>query len=477
MFKRTIKLISPIQAQKPLAPSVKACKRPESMYYMSSYNMSFMNMNFFNGDSKKGKKGLTTKFYKKASKAFVQGFLKGPDFVGVEQSLASREADRLHWKAQECRKLKDYPQALVYYKMVLAVTKEYYDDDEPILAFYYQKIGDIHLEKDDIPAALESFKMGLDVLIEAYGEEDLRVAKQYFLIGKYQMKERIYVEAVQNLHEALDIFMINPADHKKAITSCHSKLAESYLYIGKYEEALENFEDLIASNNQGEESPFLSQSYENFAIALAYAKHKYDEALLYLQKCLSKEMLLNGGSSLSSGNCYLKIGQINTMQGRYEEAMESYQKALEITKLIGGSNHRQAGSCYNAIGAAFLGQGKYSEAMEYFKMALNCFEEKDLEIYACYKNIAMTCFRQNRYDTALTNFEHSIEERSKMLDSFTEVDAECGILHGFLASLYIRNSNYNGAIEHYEQFFEVFFKLLCKQSWRSITGSEGHLHL
>jgi len=435
--------------------------------------MSFMNMNFFNGNEnlKKGKKRKTNKFFKKASKAFGQGFFKGPDFFAVEQSLASREANRLHLKAQECRKLKDYPQALLYYRMVFAVLKEYYDEDEPILAFYHQKVGDIHLEKDDVLAAVENFKLGLDVLIESYGEEDLRVAKQYLLIGKYQMKERVYVEAVQNLHEALDIYLKNSNDHQKAVTSCYAKLAESYLHIGKYEEALENFESLIAFSKQEEEIPFLSQSYENFAIALAYAKHKYDEALLYLQKCLSKEMLLNGGSSLSSGNCYLKIGQINTMQGRYQEAMESYQKALEITKLIGGSNHRQTGSCYNAIGAVFLGQGKYNEAMEYFKLALNCFEEKDLEIYACYKNIAMTCFRQNRYETALTNFEHSIEERSKILDFFTEVDAECGALHGFLASLYIRNNNYSGAVEHYEQFFEVFFKLLCKQSWRSIKNS------
>lgn len=416
---------------------------------------------------------MTGKFFKKASKAFGQGFLKGPDFFAVEQSLALGEADRLHLKAQECRKLKDYPQALLYYKTVFAVLEDYIDEDESLLAFYHQKVGDIHLEKDDVLAAVESFKLGLDVLIEAFGEEDLNVAKQYLLIGKYQMKERLYVEAVQNLHEALDIYLDNFSDHKKAVTSCYAKLAESYLHIGKYEEALENFENLIASNKQEGESPFLSQSYENFAIALAYTKHKYDEALLYLQKCLSKEMLLNGGSSLSSGNCYLKIGQINTMQGRHKEAMESYKKALEITKLIGGSHHRQTGSCYNAIGAVFLGQGKYSEAMEYFKMALNCFEEKDLEIYACYKNIAMTCFGQNRFETAVTNFEQSIEERSKILDFFTEVDAECGVMHGFLASLYIRNKNYSSAVEHYEQFFEIFFKLVCKQSWRSLDNSSS----
>jgi tetratricopeptide (TPR) repeat protein len=309
--------------------------------------------------------------------------------------------------------------------------------------------------------------------MEAFGEEDLRVAKIYLLIGKLQMKEKDYVEAVSSLNEALVIYLGQPEGCKSAISSCYAKLAESYLHIERYDEALVNFESLLGVNQPEEENPLLSHYYVNFAIALAYAKHKYDEALLYLQNCLKREMALNGESSLSSGNCYLKIGQINTMQGRYKEAMEHYQKALEISKLIGGNTHRQTGSCYNAIGAVFLGQGKYNEAIEYFRMALNCFEEKDFEIYACYKNIAMTCFRQKKYDSALMNFEHSIEERSKMLEGFSEADAECAALHGFLASLYVRNMNYGDGLEHYQQFLEIFFKMFCIQAAQAKEAGEN----
>lgn len=448
--------------------------KPQNLTHTNRYSISFF-PNFFNGGPKKKTKKPFTRslLLSKASKAFDQGFFKGPDFWAVEQSLAFREVNRLHQKAQELRRSGNYYQALAHYKIVLSVIKDYYDEDDPLLAFYYKKIADIYLEKEDYQKAIENFTLGLEVMIEAFGEEDLRVAKSYLLIGKYQMKERKYAEAVQSLYEALEIYSKSPESCKGAISSCHFKLAESFLYIGRYDEALENFEKLLDINKPETENTFLSQSYENFAIALAYAKHKYDEALLYLQQVLNKEMLLNGGSSLSSGNCYLKIGQINTMQGRYQEAMEAYTKALEISKLIGGTNHRQTGSCYNAIGAVFLGQGKYNEALEYFKLALNCFEEKDFEIYACYKNIAMTCFKQNRYDTALTNFEYSIEERSKLLVWFSQVDAECAILHGFLASLYMKNQNYTGSLEHYEQFLEIVFKLICAEAWRSLKKEEN----
>lgn len=450
---------------RPFCPSLRS-SRNLALVYTTSYNFSFNFNNFFNNTSKKKRKTRQPKplNFSKSSKEFLEGFLKGPDFVALERSIALREADNMYIKGQECRAAKDYSQALTYYGKAAQVIQDYFDEDDPLIAIYYRKIGDVHQQREDLPKAIDSYKICLDVMIENPDEEEVKVAKMYALIGKCQMRERNYIEAIQNLHEALVIYQLNPEGNKRWIDSCHSKLAQSYLHIGKYEEALENFESLLVVKKQTEENPFFRQYYVNFAISLATAKQRYDEALLYIQKYLSKEISMNGGSSLSSANCYLKIGQIKTMQGRYKEAMEYYQKALEISKLIGGNNHKQMGSCFNAIGAVFLGQGKHKEAINYFKMALNCFHEKDFEIYACYKNIALTCFRQNKYDTALTNFEYSIEERSKLLEEFSEVDAESAALHGFLAALYVRKGCLAEGLEHYQRFMEIFFHLFYQQA-------------
>jgi len=355
--------------------------------------------------------------------------------------------------------LGQYQKALENYKGILLLLKEFLEENDPKLAYYLHKIGDIYFEVHEWDQAINHYEQSLDILVDGLGEKDDRVARGHFLLGMCYIKQKNYAEAINNYKKALEIYLEDQhRGNQNAIVSCYSMLAESYLYFGRHQEVYECTQSLLSilrkmyKDEQLEEQddPLMNQYYLNLGTSLAYSTHDYAQASKYLSYYLKSQLHINGERSLGTAGCYLKMGQIKALEGHDQEAISLVERTLDITRKIAGNQHKLVGSCYNALGSIYLQQRDFDGAVDYFQKAKKFFEEEpSLEKIVSQQNIAIALFEKGDYEAAIDNFELSLSERSQFFEGLGEADLESGILYSYIMACYYFKKDYHNAMEYY----------------------------
>ena len=175
--------------------------------------------------------------------------------------------------------LGDYDKALDYYKKALDIRERVLGKDHPDTAASYNNIGLVYSDLGDYVKALEYYKQALDIQERVLGKDHHGTATSYNNIGLAYYNLGDYDKALEYSKQALDIQeRVLGKDHP-GTSGSYNNIAWTYHLWGKYEEALPWAEKAIASSpNKPEIIDTLATVYQDLG--------RYDEALEQFELCL-----------------------------------------------------------------------------------------------------------------------------------------------------------------------------------------------
>lgn len=158
---------------------------------------------------------------------------------------------------------------------------------------------------------------------------------------------------------------------KMRTVNAHLAIGKGLINLGKYEEALKHFNDVLTICD------------ELFNSAVAASK----------LKILKK-----------SSDAYNCIGMINQFQGNYYEGLKNLSAAMKIYQEMG--DEKLIAYAYNNIGTVYYYLGNYPEALKNFLSALKIQEEigDRPNIAGSYDNIGVVYMDQGNSSEALKNY-------------------------------------------------------------------------
>ena len=218
----------------------------------------------------------------------------------------------------------------------------------------------------------------------------------------------------------------------------------------------------------------LAKVYTNLGGGYA-ALGEPDSALTAHAKALS---LFNDiEDTLAAAKEYTEIGQIFYSKSDYARAMDNYLDALKIYEHRQKSEYDIAVLSMN-IGAVCADQSNFVKTREYYKRAEGIFDKlskhdnKYLIPFAqCLNNEANFYKSQNRYDSALQLFQHS-------LDIFTERDYPIGIFTVKLniGEVYLKLKDFKNALKYNIDALENAKEIGGKENMATVLGNLGEIY-
>ena len=146
-------------------------------------------------------------------------------------------------------------------------------------------------------------------------------------------------------------------------------------------------------------------------------------------------------------------------------ALECFYKMLSLSQKI---NYKKGiATSYNNMGILKTGQKEYQEATMYFLkyVAIQRELKKDKELGIGLNNIGYNYYLDNKNDLALKYFNESMEIRRKLKEpSYV-------LVLGNIGNVYIKQENYNKALDYYEKSLSE----LIKMGKKSIGNYDGQM--
>ncbi len=226
--------------------------------------------------------------------------------------------------------------------------------------------------------------------------------------------------------------------------------------IGKYEESLEYFKELL--KNPGEEK--ISHIHNRIGIALRL-KNDYDTALEHYN--IAYDLTSKLGSSEGIYLAFIRHdqGNIHAKNKRTRLALQYYNEAVEIVKEKKGEKNRYIADYYSSFAKLYKYLNNYEEAMKYQKDVLKIREAclpPDHVLHAfSYFGIAEILSCQGKYDEALVNHLKALEIRQKYLLP-NHLHTALSLYH--LGKIHYKLNQSEKALDYYQKSLEMKRKCL-----------------
>lgn len=166
------------------------------------------------------------------------------------------------------------------------------------------------------------------------------------------------------------------------------------------------------------------------------------------------------------------IGGYFRKQGQQSNAIEIFLEAVHHLEKK-GSNPKILLKLYLPLGAAFEEVGLWSSAMEYYHKALRIAEDNDMQadIARIYNNIGATYYP--------TDLEKSKEYMLKSMKLNTDLGDrnELFLNYNNLAAIYVRQDDYNTALDYALQALQMVTKEKNSDMYHSMQCNIGSLYL
>lgn len=230
-------------------------------------------------------------------------------------------------------------------------------------------------------------------------------ANDFFELGKKRASKSMFEEAVERYRKALDYLPSN----SEAAASIYYNLGNSYAYMGKWDNAKQEYLNDINIIEPLKESALLADNYRN----MGYLPINYKDADLWYEKSLlvSRRIGYREGEVKALFNVaevyykraeyaralkrYLEAKSIYEQEknkegealvndslartynalGQYEKALEAQDKAITVYRLLGDKIGEA--SCIATLGDIYKQQGKHEEAYKTYQEALKLYEEQE----------------------------------------------------------------------------------------------------
>ncbi len=253
-------------------------------------------------------------------------------------------------------------------------------------------------------------------------------------IGDLDLAERCYKMALKDIKQIQ--YPKGETNGQNIVSEgmwCLNNFAVNVYYIwGRYDEALSNYQTVLAYSKEIKDKAMESDVLNNIAL-IHDNKGEYDQALeLYNQSLkIKKEIRDQHGIAMTLNN----IAVIHNNKGEYDQALELYNQSLKIAKEIG--DQYRIGTTLNNIALIHKNKGEYDQALELYNQSLKIKKEigEQYRIGTTLNNIALIHKNKGEYENTLYHVLQAYEilqrlnipELQRSLDIISIIKKELGI--------------------------------------------------
>lgn len=270
-------------------------------------------------------------------------------------------------------------------------------------------------------------------------------AGMLFQQGRSQLSQGKYEEALQTFENYLEVVQQLGDREAEGIARYYigwtrANLSEYQAALSVTEQALAIFQDLGEEGWQGNSFNLIASIYESLG--------QYENALGFYDRSLKISQQI--GDPLGEATSLNNIGLLYRGLGQGEKALDFYRRSLTILEAI--DEPRSQAVSLNNIGYLYYELGDYEKALELYEKSLAIDRELGYKPGQAnvLSNMASAYHSLGEYDKALQLYEDSLTLEKEMdnLAGFSPT------LHG-MGNVYLDRGNYEKALEYYEEALEI----------------------
>lgn len=314
---------------------------------------------------------------------------------------------------------KRYDEAEPTFKVALGIREEKFGEDHLETAHSLRALALLYLHWGRYDDAQPLYKRALAIHEQILGPDHPEIGKLLQHLSAVYVEKGRYGKAEPLTKRALAIFQqIFGPNSQEVATSLHD-LGILYHYQGEYykaetllKQALEITENDLQSNNIS----LLPRVLQGLAV-LYWTTGRYDEAEpLYKRSLLIFEATL-GSDHEHVARTLSNLGRLYITLGRFTEAKTVFGRSLEITERNYGINHPNFAHTLGTLGLMLVEQGHQAEAERHLMTALDILGPSNFHSVTILNDLGLLYFKQERYESARSLFQRSLEINEEHLGS------------------------------------------------------------
>ena len=270
-------------------------------------------------------------------------------------------------------------------------------------------------------------------------------ADQLFKTGVEQFRTGKFDQALETYEEVLKIR--KELEDNVGIAQTLNNMGEVYSNQGEYSQALDVLQQALTIRRQLNDRPGTAETLN--LIGFVYQRQRdFPKALNLHQEAL--EIAQAASDRPNEGESLHNIAAVKASQRQLDQALEFYTQALTIREEVG--DRRDQGRTLNNMGVVYFSQGNYDQALETYEKALAVRREinDNAGVGRLLNNIGFVYRQKGEDSEALKYFQQAVT----MLESIGD-QKSVGRIYGFMGKLYEKQGEETKALEVYEKGLEA----------------------
>lgn len=294
--------------------------------------------------------------------------------------------------------------------------------DQKVLLFHYINL---RIDKD----SLLYFVKDLQKEGSKTHRDDVLAMANYGM-GAFLQMSSLYTESEQKLEKALKYY--KKVGNDTMTTDTYNAMGNTAFLSGNISKA----EILYHKSSQyakrsGEEKYIMLTVYNLGKIYIQ--QEKYDQAEKNIQQYIDYIKRTNGSLRLLA-NAYGAMGQLNINQENYDKAINDFKNSMEYGLVVG--NISTVANGYTNLGIVEYLSNDFERSEQYFRLALayRLKDDNKFSIAEGYYNLGDFYSGRNQNDSAIANYQKSVEVAASTNNLKTQVDAmaQLSVIYGSL---------------------------------------------
>lgn len=295
-------------------------------------------------------------------------------------------------------------------------------------------------------------------------EDDIAYGLTYKGLGELFFEEENYPGGIEQLQKALVYFRKKLPEAHPIIVETISAVANAYIEIEKYDEAIAPYETILKSKIEAGDK--LGEALTLLRIGEIYYYKDLKQARSEVMKALKIFQNMDKQEHTHILKAYLMLGEIDENMANYPRAINYYKKALQIVEEQNQTNVAMVVFIYSKIGMISIKMNELDEAKVYL--------EKGLPISKNFANIRMQFLYglgkiysfEKQYDKACQMFTEFLQglEQSGHKVSKSYADTLQALAFNFL-----QQNQFEAALKYYDEA-RLTYNQLMSTSCREEKG-------
>ena len=392
------------------------------------------------------------------------------------QFHSENDCDFLWTLAEIYRDIGYYKRSIPLLDLLFTLYTELYGDNCIQLGSVFNSRGMIEYNLSNFDAALDFYQKSLNILNEHIIPETLsslakiELAKLDLNIGKTYLKID-YNKAGTFFDRAYDVLLLEEGRESQLTQNALAHKAMFLEDTGHLLEAKNIYEEIYnqsKSDTDDYDTQLLHASTAHH-IGNIYSDYTPEKAMPFLME--AKDILWNILSpthpdtlDVLNSICSLEL----TIKDNYPEVLSDLQRLLELFITVYGPDDPQVGTIHNNIGLCFYYMGQHAEAVRNYRKAVQI----NISVYG--EDHPSTAYIYNNIGAAYSETEHpekAIPEHALKIYEAAypdKLNLDFALTHADLASAYLLEGNGDKTMEHLNEAFGIYQKMLPENAHQLI---------